>query len=426
MLNRNRGFKLGIFAVCMLIAVCGFLLFGRLQKRTAEDKKMMQKEIGSEESQSIEKFSEEAASDNGQSEDTKNNPADAEGDAQESVSADQENTESDSASTAKTDSEKSNVTEEQLIVLQNPTMYTYEDLENDVWVLSQLYPEIVRSDSLGTTPDGRELYHFVIGDPEAENRIFISAGIHAREYITCQLVMKQAAVFLGNLTADAVYGDCTYRELMEGSAIHVVPMINPDGISISQFGLKGIQTEAVLEQVKNIAQMDGQKAEGTYLTRWKSNANGVDLNRNFDAMWEQYNDGKGHPSSDHYKGTEPGSEPEAAALIRLTEEENFSRTISYHTQGGVIYWYFGQEGELYEKTKRFAERIGVATGYYPEANYENLDPAGYKDWAVSKCGIPSLTIEVGRETSPVPSDQMEEIWLRNDTVWEETLIDSRL
>ena len=49
--------------------------------------------------------------------------------------------------------------------------------------------------------------------------------------------------------------------------------------------------------------------------------------------------------------------------------------------------------------------------------------AGYKDWAISAEKIPSLTIEVGRETSPVPSEQMEEIWNRNEYVWEETLLD---
>ena len=130
-----------------------------------------------------------------------------------------------------------------------------------------------------------------------------------------------------------------------------------------------------------------------------------------------------HPSADHYKGTEPGCEAESAALISLTREQQFSRTISYHTQGGVIYWYFAQEGELYEKSLDFGERISHLTGYDLDGNYEDLDPAGYKDWAISAEKIPSLTIEVGRETSPVPSEQMEEIWNRNEYVWEETLLD---
>ena len=122
---------------------------------------------------------------------------------------------------------------------------------------------------------------------------------------------------------------------------------------------------------------------GYYLTKWKANGNGVDLNRNFDALWDVYQDPAGHPSADHYKGTEPGCEAESAALISLTREQQFSRTISYHTQGGVIYWYFAQEGELYEKSLDFGERISHLTGYDLDGNYEDLDPAGYKDWAIS-------------------------------------------
>lgn len=53
------------------------------------------------------------------------------------------------------------------------------------------------------------------------------------------------------------------------------------------------------------------------------------------------------------------------------------------------------------------------------ADYQSLDPAGYKDWAISQKGIPSLTIEVGRDTVPVPEEQFDEIWNANKNVWEE-------
>lgn len=315
--------------------------------------------------------------------------------------------------------------EDHLIILQNPEKYTYEDLEQDAETLLALYPEYVTGDSLGQTADGRELCHFVIGDPQAEEKIFINGGIHGREYMTSQLVMKQMAVFLKHLSDGDSYGEESYQKLLEDRAIHVVPMVNPDGISISQLGFDGVQTEAVRMNVEKIAQLDGQSAAGNYLTRWKANGNGIDLNRNFDALWEQYRDPAGHPSSDHYKGSAPGSENESAALIHLTEQEEFTLTVSYHTQGSVIYWYFAQEGQLYQDTLSFAERISHLTGYHMDANYEALDPAGYKDWAISKKGIPSLTIEVGTETSPVPAGQFEEVWRRNEFVWEETILESK-
>lgn len=313
------------------------------------------------------------------------------------------------------------VTEADLIITTDPQMYTYVDMEQDLKVLLQLYPEYLTIDTLGQTLDKREIYHLVIGDPQGENRVFINGSIHGREYMTSQLVMNQTAAFLKHMSSGDSYGDRTYASLMEDTVIHVVPMINPDGVTISQLGFEGIQSEHVKERVRSIASLDGEEAEGYYLTRWKANANGVDINRNFDALWEDYA-GAGHPSCDHYKGEAIGCEPESAALITLTQQEMFDRTISYHTQGSVIYWYFGQEGELYEETLDFADCISKVTGYPTDANYEYLDPAGYKDWGIDKLGIPGLTVEIGTETSPVPSSQFAGIWERNQYVWEETIL----
>lgn len=309
-----------------------------------------------------------------------------------------------------------------LIILQHPECYTYKQMEADLMILPEIYGTIVQIDSLGETVDGRQVYHVAIGNEKAEKKIFINAGIHAREYLTSHLVMNQIIAFLEHVVAEDSYQGYTYQQLLENVQIHVVPMINPDGITISQFGMEGIQKDEIKQKISAIANQDGESAEGYYLTRWKANANGVDLNRNFDALWNQYQ-GTGHPSSDKYKGNAVGCEVESAALIALTEQEQFVRTISYHTQGSVIYWYFAQEGELYDATLRFGERISKLTGYPMDANYEYLDPAGYKDWAIREKSIPSLTIEIGRETSPVPFEQYAEIWTRNQYVWEETLLD---
>lgn len=311
-----------------------------------------------------------------------------------------------------------------LIINTDPTVYSYADMESDLNILQKLYGNLLTVRSLGTTPDGRTLYDLIIGDENAEKQFLINAGIHAREYMTCQLVMKQAAAFLKRVNTQETYGEIACSDLLNGCAVHIIPMVNPDGIAISQEGLDGLWTEEMKAKVREIAALDGENAEGYYLTRWKANANGVDLNRNFDALWESYG-GAGHPSSDRYKGTSVGCETESAVLISLTQEQQFCRTISYHTQGSVIYWYFAQEGSLYEETLRFANRISSLTGYPLDANYENLDPAGYKDWAISKMQIPSLTIEVGSETSPVPAQQFSGIWEKNQYVIEEMLLDAR-
>ena len=298
-----------------------------------------------------------------------------------------------------------------LIVDHNPSVYTYEDLVSDTDLLKSRYSSVFSADSLGETADGRQILH-----------LLVNGGIHAREYITCQLVMKQTVSFLKHIKNGDSYGDISYKDLLQDTAIHVICMVNPDGVSISQQGLDGVQTDTVRKNLEQISQMDGASlSDNDYLEQWKSNANGVDLNRNFDALWDSYADPAGHPSADHYKGTAPGCEAESNALIQLTLQEHFSRTISYHTQGDVIYWYFGQEGSLYDQTLSFANTIAAATGYPLDADYQALDPAGYKDWAILSQGIPSLTIEVGTGDTPVSPDQFETIWEENQFVWEEML-----
>lgn len=310
-----------------------------------------------------------------------------------------------------------------LFVLQNPRIYSYDNLVADAKLLVSRYPQLCTWEPLTETPDGRYVWLMVIGNSKVERKVFVNAGIHGREYITSQLVMKQAATLLRHWEDKDTYKGYSYEELLEGCAVYVIPMVNPDGISISQMGLDGMQTEQIRKRVQQIAILDHQEFTREYLTLWKANGKGTDLNRNFDALWENYQDPAGHPSSDHYKGTNPGSEPESAALIWLTQKERFDRTISYHSQGSVIYWYFAQDGKLYQICRRFAERIASVTGYALDDRYQDLDPAGYKDWAISRMRIPSLTIEVGRDISPVPWQQMDEIWNRNQYVLEEMILD---
>lgn len=316
------------------------------------------------------------------------------------------------------------LSESGLHISSDPLVYSYSDLVSDLALLQEMYPEWVSVRMLAKTADGREIYDIIIGEETAGKQLLINAGIHAREYITCQLVMKQTAAFLQHLQNQDVYGTISYRELLSGCALHIIPMVNPDGISISQYGLDGLQSESLRTQVTEIAALDGAAADENYLTHWKANANGVDLNRNFDAQWESYV-GVQHPSSDHYKGTSIGCEAESAALISLTQEMKFVRTISYHTQGNVIYWNYAQSGELLDQTMRLAQRISDVTGYPLDGNYEEIDAAGYKDWAISKMQIPSLTIEVGAETSPVPAVQFFDIWERNRCVLEEIILDAK-
>lgn len=305
------------------------------------------------------------------------------------------------------------ISELNLIISTTPAKYTYDNLVSDLDQLQKAYGSMIQVNKLCDTVDGRGVYDVVLGDPNGDNQILIFGSMHAREYITTQVVMRQLCDTIDALNnPQANYNGKSISELLQGVTLHFVPMDNPDGVTISQLGLNGLQNPNVRSNVS--AMMTGDYEQ------WKSNANGVDLNRNFDAGWYEFV-GSGRPSSDIYKGISPGSEPEAAALIRLTQDCKLKRTISYHTAGALIYWYYKQSGSVLEESKRFAQRISSETGYPLDSDYTAVDAAGYKDWAVYKMGIPSLTIEVGDESgvwvnNPVPIKYFNGIWQRNKNV----------
>lgn len=286
--------------------------------------------------------------------------------------------------------------------------YSYDDLSADLNKLKTDYPEMAL-DSLGKTADGRELYHVVVGNPNAKHKILVHAGIHAREYIVSQVAMREIGSLLKMQREDSKYGGKSMKSMLQNCAVHFVPMADPDGIAIVQGGLGCIGSEALRTSIQQMMEKDKVTDREKYYKTWKSNARGVNLNKNFDANWQDTNDRKGYPSKDEYKGEAAESEIESKALADLTRKEHFDQTISYHTQGKVIYWYFG-EGSYVKSARRLAEVVKRNSDYAVSDYYVPNEAGGFKDWAEQKLNIPSVTIECGIGTSPVPEEQIKEIW----------------
>ena len=300
-------------------------------------------------------------------------------------------------------------------------MYSYEELTEDLEELRRAYPERLEYEVLAQTADGRKVYGVTVGNPNAEKSILIQAGIHAREYMTSQLVMKQLEFYLA-YEKNAQYHDNAVSELLDKVCIHLVPMANPDGIAISQYGLDGIRDARIADKVQEWYRRDFDSGVTSYrladyLKYWKANANGVDLNRNFSYGFTEYK-GAADPGAQKYKGTEAGSEAETRALMRLTKEVRPVLTISYHATGSVLYWDYGQTGELRSSCEKLVELIqSVNRNEIRYASNDKQDAAGYGDWSVMELRIPSVTIEIGVGAAPLAANEFDNIWERNALLW---------
>lgn len=304
-------------------------------------------------------------------------------------------------------------------------IYTYEEMTEDLQELAETYPSLLRIGTMGKSADGRELLYCDLGAESPTKRVLITAGIHGREYLTPQLAMRLTEYWLAYYYAEDGDG-VSFANLMEGCAFRIVPMVNPDGITLSQQGIDGIRSETLRESIREIYENDcnaypSYRDYGSldeYLKYWKANANGVDLNRNFAIeYWEEMRTNIPAPSAQKYKGDAPCSEPETKALSEMLDGlDGLVCALAFHSQGEIIYWDCGQSGALRAENAALVDAMAAATGYEPYDTFNHPD-ATLEDYCALELGIPSMNLETGLGKCPLPIEQLPTILEQNLTVF---------
>ncbi|MGI6537767.1 MAG: M14 family zinc carboxypeptidase [Caldicoprobacterales bacterium] len=311
--------------------------------------------------------------------------------------------------------------------------YSYEQMIYDLNALAAAYPESLVIHSLGKSEMSKNIPVGIIGSLNADFHILVQGAIHGREHMTSTLILSQMEyVLTGRNAYISAFGrDYVIEDAVNNVCFHCIPMMNPDGVEISQsrklpqalypiykrdmIGKKADSAGGLSTDISNLSTglYDDISIE-EYASRWKANAKGVDLNRNFDADWESCT-GTAEPSSEKYKGKAPGDQSETKALIDYTLSRHFNATISYHSSGSVIYYEFGKKQPANRLSKSLAEAVKKVTGYALEGS-EGVDGGGYKDWAIQALCIPSITIEIGDCPSPLRIEEFPSIFERNKDV----------
>ncbi|MDF2822163.1 MAG: carboxypeptidase [Clostridiales bacterium] len=208
-------------------------------------------------------------------------------------------------------------------------VYTYKDMEDIMFNLAKY--EGVHLYKIGETYEGRTMYslsidfqsdlslidgEIAISENGINKDIILSTGqVHAREFAGSIFILKEF-----NDLIEQAQTDEYVRVLLE-NVIHVaIPCINPDG------------REAIV---------NGGSVEQ------KTNANGVDLNRNFPSLnaGQLVNSAKLSDEFSIYRGTSffggvtLGSEPETKAVMKWLDVfvPIADSLIDYHQQGGGTY-----------------------------------------------------------------------------------------
>ncbi len=153
---------------------------------------------------------------------------------------------------------------------------------------------------IGKSVDGRNLWAYQQGDPDATESILVVGCVHGDEPA-------------GIAVARLVIGS---RPLADANIL-VIPDLNPDGV----------------------------------LAGTRQNAHGVDLNRNFPYRWQRAS----APRTRYYAGPAPLSEPESRAAMTLIDRFRPQISIWFHQPYGVV----DQSGGHVRTERRFAHLIGL-------------------------------------------------------------------
>jgi protein MpaA len=195
---------------------------------------------------------------------------------------------------------------------------------------------------VGYSVNGMPLTMYVFGD--APRPTFIFAAIHGNEW-TSYSVARQLVEFLDERP-----------DLYRGMCVGVLPAANPDGLEA-----------------------------GT-----RTNADGVDVNRNFPANNWQLTE-----KNDSFGGNAPASEPETRAIVHAVEILKPAKIISIHSIGS------GKHGNNFDgPAESLAQLMTAKNGYkvLPSMGYPT--PGSFGTWAGIERRIPTITLELPRGQTP--------------------------
>jgi len=163
--------------------------------------------------------------------------------------------------------------------------------------LHRQYPKITNLYSIGKSVQGRKLWVIEISDnpgkhEPGEPEFKYIANMHGNEVVGRELLLHLAKAFCDN------YGrDTNLTKMVDNTRIHLMPSMNPDGYELA--------------------------AEGNNRKDWiigRSNANNVDLNRNFPDQF--------------FKSVTGPPQPETAAVMKWLHEIPFVLSANLH--GGSL------------------------------------------------------------------------------------------
>lgn len=232
-------------------------------------------------------------------------------------------------------------------------------------------PTVVSS-VIGQSVEGRDITVTTFGyenlPPETtQKRLLFVGGVHGGYEWNSSLLAYE---MIDHLTANP-------QLVPQNVIIDIIPDLNPDGTFLATGVTGRFAATDVIDPSTRLA-------EGRF------NANGIDLNRNFDCNWAPESSWRGNTVS---AGTGPFSEPEAAALQTHVTNTQPDAAIFWHSVANTVYASECNEGVLPE-TLAMMNMYAKAGNYNTQATFDAYSITGDAEGWLASIGIPAITVEL--------------------------------
>ena len=294
-------------------------------------------------------------------------------------------------------------------IVPTNVLYNSSILRQNLILLNHTYP-FLNIQVVGNSVLGKPIYVVKLG--KGPNKVFYSGSIHANEWITSVLLMKFIENYCDAYVSDSSLYGYPIKQLFNSTSIYIMPMVNPDGVDLVNGNINQNSTA-----YRNTVSISNRFPDIPFPSGWKANINGIDLNLQFPASWEQakeikYAQGFNQPAPRDFVGFGPLTEPEALTIYNFTLMHDFKLVLAYHTQGQEIYWQFQNFNP--PNSLEIGQSLAESSGYRLAETPYNSSFAGYKDWFIQNYNRPGYTIEAGIGENPLPLSQFDEIY--NDNI----------
>lgn len=280
-------------------------------------------------------------------------------------------------------------------IVNTSDTYFLDEIYKDIDELCDVYSGILSKRVIGRSVEGRDIVSLrlkgkrnnLLDNPT----VLIVGGIHAREDFSVMLCMKMIDYYCNYCMEEKSFEGFDVKSNLDKVTMYFVPVVNPDGLNIVHNGLEASSNYNILKEMK---------IWGENHTYWKANANGVDLNKNFDdGNWDIRTcvPGTDVPCSDRFKGYEPNSEPETQALVNFCNENNFTLMATYHCSGNCTFW---ADSGTHNSFNGLDEKImdELNNKYIYRKTKISQDPkiygCGFENWFRARMKRPAFCIEL--------------------------------